>query len=431
MLQFLSNSSISTALTKQPSAYYSKYLREFWYTAEVDVVTKSISFTLSGFDKPISFTSDEFSSIIGLNYSEIYVPLPSKEMVRYALATLGLVDENDTSISSTHLVNSSSLKMRYFSPIWRAHGFALWPSCEDFPIGHPYQYYFHMSTFNCTVPENPTRSRPQNALCHCKAHSFTLWPSCEDFPVGHSRCGIFLGCHTLFPPSGDVNVDDIADKESSSSPRVTDTQPAKEPEATVDATQSIDASESAEELRNHPKTADAIKSLKKFIGKEVPTFKYDDSQINDGIEIPLVDSDLEFMPGDEIKSLYGFEEAETDDDTMYVYNEEFSKDDENADDNVIDELVDLAKSKDSTANASAAKPTQSDPIGYHPADFSSLVATIQNLKSSFDFVKKALPKLDKRVKKTLKAQVLELIIKLLNKELDALNTLENNRIVDL
>ncbi|GJT28053.1 hypothetical protein Tco_0908328 [Tanacetum coccineum] len=29
MLQFLSNSCISTALTKQPSAYYPKYLREF------------------------------------------------------------------------------------------------------------------------------------------------------------------------------------------------------------------------------------------------------------------------------------------------------------------------------------------------------------------------------------------------------------------
>ncbi|GKF64295.1 hypothetical protein Tco_0187743, partial [Tanacetum coccineum] len=31
----------------------------------------------------------------------------------------------------------------------------------------------------------------------------------------------------------------------------------------------------------------------------------------------------ESMPGDEIKSLYGFEEAETNDDTMYVHNEEF------------------------------------------------------------------------------------------------------------
>nr|GEX13353.1 uncharacterized mitochondrial protein AtMg00820-like [Tanacetum cinerariifolium] len=66
--------------------YYSKYLREFWYTAE---------------------------------YSENYVPLPPKETVRAKLATIGLVDKNDTSLSSTALVNSSPLRTRYFSPIWR------------------------------------------------------------------------------------------------------------------------------------------------------------------------------------------------------------------------------------------------------------------------------------------------------------------------
>ncbi|GJW56210.1 hypothetical protein Tco_0102941 [Tanacetum coccineum] len=48
-----------------------------------------------------------------------------------------------------------------------------------------------------------------------------------------------------------------------------------------------------------------------------------------------------------------------------------------------------------------------------------------------DSMKKALPKFDKHVKKTLKAQVPDLILKPLNKELNVLNTLENNRIVDL
>ncbi|GKB00337.1 hypothetical protein Tco_0828330 [Tanacetum coccineum] len=71
----------------------------------------------------------------------------------------------------------------------------------------------------------------------------------------------------------------------------------------------------------------------KFVGKKVPTFKYDDSQINDGIEITLIDSF-----------------KDTDDDTMSVHNENFSKDGENATDKVIDELVDLEKSKDSTTN---------------------------------------------------------------------------------
>ncbi|GKD04839.1 hypothetical protein Tco_1179813 [Tanacetum coccineum] len=86
MLQFLSNSCISTALTKQPSVYYSKYLREFWYTTK---------------------------------RSENFVPLTPKETVRAGLATLGLVDENDPSILSTNLVNSFPLKMKYFSPIWK------------------------------------------------------------------------------------------------------------------------------------------------------------------------------------------------------------------------------------------------------------------------------------------------------------------------
>ncbi|GJV80128.1 retrovirus-related pol polyprotein from transposon TNT 1-94 [Tanacetum coccineum] len=52
-------------------------------------------------------------------YNENYVPLPPKETMRTALATLGLVDEKDTSLSSTNLVNSSPLRTRYFSPIWR------------------------------------------------------------------------------------------------------------------------------------------------------------------------------------------------------------------------------------------------------------------------------------------------------------------------
>nr|GFC55637.1 hypothetical protein [Tanacetum cinerariifolium] len=46
------------------------------------------------------------------------------------------------------------------------------------------------------------------------------------------------------------------------------------------------------------------------------------------------------------------------------------------------------------------------------------------------FMKKALPKLDKHVKKTLNAHVLDLFIKSLNKELNALNTLENNKTLD-
>ncbi|GJY16479.1 hypothetical protein Tco_0386901 [Tanacetum coccineum] len=47
------------------------------------------------------------------------VPLPPKETVRAGLATLGLFDKDKQTLSSTILVNSSPLKMKYFTPIWK------------------------------------------------------------------------------------------------------------------------------------------------------------------------------------------------------------------------------------------------------------------------------------------------------------------------
>ncbi|GJZ05368.1 hypothetical protein Tco_0538643 [Tanacetum coccineum] len=45
--------------------------------------------------------------------------LPPKETMRAGLETLGLVDEKNPNLSSIDLVNSSPLRIRYFSPIWR------------------------------------------------------------------------------------------------------------------------------------------------------------------------------------------------------------------------------------------------------------------------------------------------------------------------
>nr|GEU98967.1 hypothetical protein [Tanacetum cinerariifolium] len=142
------------------------------------------------------------------------------------------------------------------------------------------------------------------------------------------------------------------------------------------------------------------------------------------------DSELESMLWHKIKSLSGFEVAVTDDDdTQSKHKEESYNVDEVAADNVFDELLDK--------HAFANKPPQSNPFGHHPADFSSLERLHEMLSDTLKFilpgllkdsVKKALPKFDKCVKNTLKAQVLDLILKPLNKELNALNTLENNKI---
>ncbi|GJR90226.1 retrovirus-related pol polyprotein from transposon TNT 1-94 [Tanacetum coccineum] len=86
---------------------------------EVEEETKTITFSLSWWDKPLSFTQDEFISAIGLPICKDVVPLPPKETVRAELATLGLFDKDKPTLSSTVLVNSSPLKMKYFTPIWK------------------------------------------------------------------------------------------------------------------------------------------------------------------------------------------------------------------------------------------------------------------------------------------------------------------------
>ncbi|GJV02140.1 hypothetical protein Tco_1335709 [Tanacetum coccineum] len=107
MLSFLSNCSISTTLTKEPSAMYVVYLKDFWYTAEVDDATKDILFSLSLFENRLSFTRNDLLSTIGLTDSETVVPLPSKGTVRDGLATLGLADKDKPSLTSTELTPSA------------------------------------------------------------------------------------------------------------------------------------------------------------------------------------------------------------------------------------------------------------------------------------------------------------------------------------
>ncbi|GKC66624.1 hypothetical protein Tco_1099222 [Tanacetum coccineum] len=103
MLSFLSNCSICIALTKEPSAMYVDYLKDFWYTVEVNDITKNISFSLSLFENQLSFTRFDFLSAIGLTDSKLVVPLPPKGTVRAGLSILGLVDKDKPSLTSTEL----------------------------------------------------------------------------------------------------------------------------------------------------------------------------------------------------------------------------------------------------------------------------------------------------------------------------------------
>nr|GFC74565.1 hypothetical protein [Tanacetum cinerariifolium] len=66
-------------------------------------------------------------------------------------------------------------------------------------------------------------------------------------------------------------------------------------------------------------------------------------------------SDLEYMPDDEIEFVYGFKANDDEEDDKSKNKEELSKTDEAAIDNVLDELVDMAKSQDANFNAFANK----------------------------------------------------------------------------
>ncbi|GJU90101.1 hypothetical protein Tco_1302524 [Tanacetum coccineum] len=79
MLSFFSNCCINRALSLQPSVMYVEYLKEFWYTAKVEEETRTITFLISWWDKPLSFTQDEFVSAIDLPICKDAAPLPPKE----------------------------------------------------------------------------------------------------------------------------------------------------------------------------------------------------------------------------------------------------------------------------------------------------------------------------------------------------------------
>ncbi|GKC44512.1 hypothetical protein Tco_1062234 [Tanacetum coccineum] len=74
------------------------------------MASKTITLTLLHISKTLSFDLDNFSSDIGLEPSDDCVFVPPKETVKAGPATLGLVDEDHPSFSSSALINSSPMK---------------------------------------------------------------------------------------------------------------------------------------------------------------------------------------------------------------------------------------------------------------------------------------------------------------------------------
>ncbi|GJX54687.1 retrovirus-related pol polyprotein from transposon TNT 1-94 [Tanacetum coccineum] len=256
---------------------FTKSLAEHSFTrlvAELDTTSKFITFTLSHFDKPLSFDRDMFSSVVGFDRSDEFVDIRSKETLKAGLATLGLVDEDHPSLSSSDLINSSPVKRvakdqrkqnvyyaRYLSLIMEH---LLQDNYKNDKLLSLKPYHIIAITFK------PTWKKKTTLTSHiCKVADLLLEP-----------------IQSLIPPSGEVNGDDSADKSlsgtsvspvtqpkaptakrprkkkissstqlevlksnrisKSSSTQATHLQPAGEFVVTVDATKSLDAFKSGE-----------------------------------------------------------------------------------------------------------------------------------------------------------------------------------------
>nr|GEX57041.1 retrovirus-related Pol polyprotein from transposon TNT 1-94 [Tanacetum cinerariifolium] len=115
ILSFLSNCCINKSLTLQPPTMYVEYLKEFWYTSDVEEETKTIIFLLSWWDEPLSFTQIEFISSIGLPICKDAAPLPPKETTGVAFGSKGMVfsmspDRPPTSPASASVQPVTQLK---------------------------------------------------------------------------------------------------------------------------------------------------------------------------------------------------------------------------------------------------------------------------------------------------------------------------------
>ncbi|GJT44831.1 hypothetical protein Tco_0953546 [Tanacetum coccineum] len=219
---------------------YVEYLKEFWYTTKVEEETKTITFFLSWCDKPLSFTQDEFISAIGLPIRKDAIPLPPKETVRAGLATLGLFDKDKPNLSSTELVNSSPLKMKYFTPILAK----LSEEPEQSLILN-----FREVNADDTADKSLSRASVQpvtqpKAPTDLKTKKRRIPPSSK--------------------PQSPYKVRVILPKK-----QVTETQHAEITVATADATKSLVAFELAEEQGNQPSAAEAEKVLNQNVEEEV------------------------------------------------------------------------------------------------------------------------------------------------------------------
>ncbi|GJX34611.1 hypothetical protein Tco_0246168 [Tanacetum coccineum] len=326
MLGFLSNCYISTALTIQPSAIYIEYLKELWYITE--------------------------------------------EIVRAGLATLGLCDKDKQNLSSTVLVNSSPLKIKYFTPTWKIFMQYIVKCLGKMQRSHDQLNLNQQTIAYCLIwgleidigaiifsdlvnkLQNRKKNREEN-ICYTRFLSLMFEKLLEENYINEPEPPLIISYEKL-------NADDTADKSSSmtsvqpvtqpkaptdlkpkkqkippfsqpkssykvrvilSKTQVAENQHAKETVDTVDATKSLDTSESAEEQANQPKTTEAEKEEIKESGLESMkdvTFDQIMNEINQKNKV-AENPESPFDTESEIKIIKRFQPSQPDDDAQITF----------------------------------------------------------------------------------------------------------------
>ncbi|GJX53591.1 hypothetical protein Tco_0281960 [Tanacetum coccineum] len=244
--------------------------------AEVEEETKTITFLLSWWDEPLSFTQKEFISAIRLPICNNPVPLPPKETIRAGLETLGLFKKDKPTLSSTVLVNSSPLKMKYFSPIWKLFMQYI-VKCLGGMHGSHDQMNLHQQTIAyCLIYgleidikgiifsnlvhklQNRKKNREYN-ICYTRA---------SEQPVTQPKAPTDLKTKKNKIPSSSQPKSPHKVRVILPKKQVVETQHAEVIVATADTTKSLEASDLAEEQGNQPLAFETKKEPEKIIEME-------------------------------------------------------------------------------------------------------------------------------------------------------------------
>nr|GFA11123.1 hypothetical protein [Tanacetum cinerariifolium] len=375
------------------------YLQEFWYSAEADSAMKTITFTLSCFDKPLSFDLDVFSTVIGLSPGENYVSVPLKEIVKAGLATLGLFDEKHLQLSSSttfkptlknkfaltaHMCKVAELSLDPIKSLLLPSGEVNVDETADKSLSRTSVQLVNQSkasTVRKPKKKKKPHLQPNQRLCnlsgnHLQPHmSLRLsllrkqWPPLMQPKEKVNESGL--------ESMGDVTFDQIMD-----------------------------------EINQKNKAAQ--ENLRARV--EPSHFKYDQTKLTKHGDS---DSGLCSMPDDDLVSLTSFENPEsTNNDSQAGTAENF--------------------------NASADMPDQSDPLGHLHEELCTLNTKVDQLEfdiskkvikdsikqSVLDSIEEKLHVFDAQVKQTLQDQRPN-ILKLMNKQFNAFNTMESRRFVTL